>query len=197
MSRFQDTNITDLIESRYSKSTKKMDKYCKDLLSNFLYSKNIENIPENPSEWDGVLAQFFAEVQLESGEPLSLSTFNAIKYGIARCLKIDKNIDILKDPSFKTMHSVCGAKSSHLKKMGKANIKHYDIISSDDLMQIGEYDATNDPIALQLKVWFIIAFHFLLRGREFIVNLIVKKISSLVKSNKEIIHYCKQLYYIF
>jgi hypothetical protein len=123
-----------------------------------------------PKQVDNFLRDFFTSLNKADGTELSITSFNTIKYGVSRVLKKKLHMDILKDEAFKVTRDICISKNKKLKSVGKGAIKHHDIIPIHDLKKISDM-AVDTPVTLQLKVWFLIQYHFALRGREFIAQM--------------------------
>lgn len=160
-----DVNVPHLLSNKYAKKTTYMNAYAQKLLESFLRFKNITVDYTNAQELDELLCQFYAHVRKEDGEYFSMNTFTSLRYAIARKMKDDHALDIVNGPEFTKSSQVFQAMKAELKKNGKGIVKHYPIISPEDLLKIASMDVGN-PTGLQLKVWFTLHMHFVLRGRE-------------------------------
>ena len=136
MKRFAETDIDALLDNKSSKNTRYNDDYAFRLFNAFLKRSNLnfEEVVANYSQFDSVLANFFASVRKENGDEFQANSLVCLRHAIKRKL----SIDILKNGAFKKSTEVFDAVLIDLKRKGKAVVKHYDIISSNDLILIKE-----------------------------------------------------------
>ncbi len=111
------------------------------------------------------LCDFYAALRKEDGSHLTTSSLTTIRYSLARFLKDELTMDIIKDPDFLRANEVFSGKQAFLKKNGKGSTKHHSVISDEDLRKIANL-STETPECLQMKVWFLIQYHFARRGAE-------------------------------
>jgi hypothetical protein len=166
-----DINIPEILSAKFSKKTRYMNKYGERLLETYIREKNIPVNFSSSDSLDSLLTNFYACVRKEDGTPFTVSTFISLRYSLARVIKEKYHFDIINDILFTKSNEVFSALIIDLKKTGNAIIKHFPIISDDDLKLIAEMP-TNTPSSLQLKVWFTIHLHFVLRGRENLHDMI-------------------------
>jgi hypothetical protein len=169
MSRFSATiNIVTLklLEDRYAKSTKKMDKYIAGLLRTYCVQKQFDyNSTTSLVEWDSLLVTFYASIKKDDGGEFNTSSINSIRYSTARLLKEKLHVDILHHNAFTKSNNVHAALRAKLKRLGKGSTKQFDVISDEDQEKLALM-LTDTPIRLQWKVWLTVMLHFLNRGME-------------------------------
>lgn len=157
--------MLELQKDKYSKRTINATAYAERLLKQFTSTTKTDISKAENTEICQLLCGFYSSLRKDDGENLCVMTLRNIRYGIARYMKQTRNMDILKDSKFLEANDVFDSKTAHLKKLGKGTIKHYDIISEEDLKKIGNLNI-NSPTQLQLKVWFTIQYHYARRGME-------------------------------
>jgi hypothetical protein len=163
--RFIPTDPNELIVGKYSKKTHAATMYSQRLLQHFLTSHGLELQKMDKSSLSSKLCDFYASLRRENGDELTAASLVNIRYGLCRYVKNLLNIDIIKDTEFTKANNVFVGKLSQLKRDGKSYTLHFNVISSEDMKKIGEMNV-NTPHELQLKTWFIIQYHFALRGGE-------------------------------
>ncbi|XP_070177433.1 uncharacterized protein [Littorina saxatilis] len=115
-----------------------------------------------------VLAHFYIDARNETGGHYKSTTLSSLRYGISRFLKEKKNIDILRDSSFKGANVSFGTAMRELKQMGKGEITHYPEINGDDLQKMYNHMlfSSDTPHGLANKVQMDIRLYFCRRGEE-------------------------------
>ena len=87
MKRFSDKEGDDILHNKYSKKTIYTDIYVKRMLQKYSDGKNIILDFNNVELCDKILSNFMASVNKLDGSNLTVSSINAIKYGLSRIFK--------------------------------------------------------------------------------------------------------------
>jgi hypothetical protein len=182
-----EVDIDSILASKYAKTTESFDDYTQRLLNNLLQEKKLTVDYTDVHSVDNMLASFYSTVRKEDGEFFSINTFNGIHHSVARILKKKHNLDILKDKSFTRSNSTFEAMVKELKKCGFGAVRHYPVISDEDLVKIAHWK-WETPSDLQLKSWFTLHFHTALRGRENLHDLKKNDIIALHKLHTYVIN---------
>ena len=118
-----------------------------------------ETLPE-------LLRGFYAGCCKDDGEEHTLVTVRSLRYGLSWHFKALYGVDICKDPEFNTCNSTFVSKLRDLKRIGKDEIHHKQIISYADLLKLKQYLNIDTPQGLLDFVWFNIMFYFGRRAVE-------------------------------
>jgi hypothetical protein len=182
--RFDTTaSVGDILGTQYKSSTLRNDKYSDKLLQEFCGLKKFDYHSNSClSDWDSLLCEFFISAKKSDGLDFTASSLHSLRYAIGRVLKGKIGVDIISHDSFKKSSSVHKAMIRKLKQGGKGYVKHYDVITDDDMKKIAEMPF-NTPALLQWRVWLNIMLHFLNRGRENIHNLTKNDIELIQRSD--------------
>ena len=117
------------------------------------------------------LMRFYCEARSKSSEVYHKNTLINLRAAINRHLAdLKRNIDIVKDPDFKTANGVLdGLFKERVRDGTSKSTQHKAIIEKEDLVKISTYleDAASSPVALRLCVWYQLSVHFVTRGLEF------------------------------
>ncbi|VDI51112.1 Hypothetical predicted protein [Mytilus galloprovincialis] len=162
-------DITDLLELKDSKSTKRCITHSLKSFRGFLGEDNEFETFDKP-KLNEKLRLFFASLRKTDGNHLKKSTLTNYRYGLTKYLKEHCSIDITKDAQFAGSKDVFKAVVVNLKKKGYASTEHKPPISKEDLQKLYNTNSiainTTTPYGLQKKVWFDIMFYLCRRGQE-------------------------------
>lgn len=127
------------------------------------------------TELDDLLRRFYAELRTADGKLYSRSTFSGIRSAINRHIRappFNRTISILNN-EFHRSNAVFKATLKKLSVDGLDVTKHHEAISDGDLRKLRgtEVFHSNDPRALQKRVWFELTLAFARRGCENIQKL--------------------------
>ena len=87
---------------------------------------------------------------------------------------IECDIDIVKDTEFKAVNAMLNAKLKFNLSNGLPRpTKHHPIIPEANIITINEYLNINNPVALRLKIWYLLDIHFMSRGCECYPQLMI------------------------
>ena len=163
-----DVDIDKLIEEKDSKSTKSSTKNAVKILREFCVEKGLQTEFENLSktELNDLLKSFYANARKKDGIFYSKNSINSIRYGIARYLMAQKEVDIVNDTAFSSSNRVFSASLVELKRVGMAKVNHHPEITKEDLEKLYSSFNLSTPKGLQQKCFFDIMFHLVRRGRE-------------------------------
>lgn len=161
-SRFAEYSVEELsniLENRDSTNTKNVIKAAEIVLKQYCDAKDKEfqELAEMPVyELDIFLQRFYAEIRQKNGKKYSRSSMISIRFGLQRLLRKLRNVDITNDAEFKTSKEMFQAVLIDLKRCGKGDTKHKDVISEADLQKLYKSDtfSLDRPKTLQNKVFF-------------------------------------------
>ena len=164
-------DISRLLADKDSKSTSRLVKYSVLLFRNYLTDSGLDPNFESLSNEDlnTQLRTFYASARTKNGKTFKKSTLNTIRFGLAKHMKQEKNIDISEHPEFKSSRDVYMAVLSDMKHKGVGAVAHNPPISQVDLVKLYSDKHTFNtmtPAGLQNKVWFEIMFYLCRRGKE-------------------------------
>ena len=169
---FDDEEFNDLITSKDAENTKKSTKQAVGVFREYLREKSLPGDFETLDKQTlaKILGKFYVEARKTNGDYYKTATLNAIRAGLNRHLKSEYQdlIDIIKDSEFVKANEAFKAATVELKKIGKGDVKHHEIITDNDLQKLYEsavFDQ-NLPSGLQDKVWFELMLFICRRGRE-------------------------------
>ena len=175
----KDRLLSGLESENTKKATKRSVKLLKTWLSATGRQTDFEQLP--PSDLDLMLTSFWLEARTSSNERYKAASMMNIRHGINRHLSAirpeDDPADILKDVVFKSSNKHFLAVIKELKRTGKGDIKHNDIVIENELQKCYKYfgeTISKDSTSLQEKVYFDIVLHLIRRGRENIRILTTK-----------------------
>lgn len=164
----EDFNYGDIKRLRYAKGTQYQTANVKNLFDQYCQGKNAKvdnNSPNFKEALNSLIASFLLSIRKLTGELYSTSTFNGMYFSLARSLMDEYSVDVIQDPAFVGARNARKAMKGVIKKSGLGYVKHTDTILENDLQKIAIMDIST-PVSLQLKSWFLIQFHFALRGCE-------------------------------
>lgn len=72
-----------------------------------------------------------------------------------------------------------------IKRSGNGAVSHFPVISDDDLSLLANWNWKN-PMELQLKAWFTLHFHTILRGRENLHDLKIEDLQITLENGREV-----------
>ena len=125
-----DVDIDKLIEEKDSKSTKSSTKNAVKILREFCVEKGLQIEFENLSktELNDLLKSFYANARKKDRTFYSKNSINSIRYGIARYLMAQKEVDIVNDTAFSSSNRIFSASLAELKSVGMAKVSLFCII---------------------------------------------------------------------
>ena len=146
---------------------KKATKASKAIFEEYIREKKLHH-PEISEELASVLKSFYAEVRKKDGSEYTKNLLCSIRFGLNRYFRSVFNNDIIKDKEFDEANSVYEAQCVALKKRGLVKTEHKPPIADEDIKRLYESGVfnTDNPTALQNKVFFEIMFFFCRRGRQ-------------------------------
>ena len=112
------------------------------------------------------LDSFYANARTKKGEFYKKNSFSSIRFGIARHLKMESDVDIIDDQRFRTSNMTYKAALVELKRIGKGSVDHHPEITPQDLKKLYDSFKTDSAVELQEKVLFDIIYYLCRRGRE-------------------------------
>ena len=117
--------ISELMNSKDSKSTQRAVTWNIKLFQDFLIQKNVPGEFETytKQKLDEMLRLFYASIRKKDGEMMKKSSVNLLKYGLAKYLKETAQIDINIDPVFASSKGVFSAVLTDMKKKGFGAVK--------------------------------------------------------------------------
>ena len=98
------------------------------------------------------------------------NTLKTVRAAINRHLKdIGRIVDIVRVTEFRSANAMLTAKLKFNLRNGLSRpTQHHPIISNQELMQINTYlSKKEDIVSLRVRVWYLLAIHFVSRGIEF------------------------------
>ena len=120
-------------------------------------------------ELASLLRRFYAEIRKKNGDLYSRSGLINVRASIQRHLAAppyNVTYSIQKDREFLSANQVIQAQVKQLRKLGKDETKHKDLIEEEDMAKIKGKMDTNTATGLQQKVFLDILTHFARRGQE-------------------------------
>jgi len=148
-----------------AKATKQMTQLSVNIFKSWLKSKGES---EDFETWDeaklnNTLEIFYTEVRRQNGKDYSKSTLIGIRAGLNRHLMnppFRRNINIIHSPNFASSARMLYAVVKNISLKGE--VKKIPTIAPEDLSKLRETKAfnINDPLELQQKVFFDIAYEF-------------------------------------
>ena len=79
------------------------------------------------------MINFYAEIKKKDGEPYSRSSLVSILLGMQRHFQSLRKFDIINDVAFKLSNEMFKSVMTLLKRQGKANVQHKDVITEADM----------------------------------------------------------------
>lgn len=165
--------FSNFIADQQPKSTKQKTKYDLQTWYNFCEQKNemrkVEDIPFE--QLNLLLCSFFKDVTKKNGEVYEPSTLTSFQRSIQRYLNSKgSTANLLKGDEFKLSREVLKSKKKKLVvDHGKGNrpkaTRVLSEVEEDKLFAEGEFGSQN-PVALQRTVWWLLALHFGFRARD-------------------------------
>ena len=114
--RFIHCDPEKLREEKYAKSTVYNNDYAKRLFIQFIEEKQAVLEKLDKQQLGDYLSDFYASLRKEDGSHLTMSSLTTIRYSLARILKKELTVDILKDQAFLRANEVFSGKLAFLKK---------------------------------------------------------------------------------
>ena len=93
------------------------------------------------------LDSFYANARTKKGE-FDKTSFSSIRFGIARHLKMESDVDIIDDQRFRTSNMTYKAALVELKRIRKGSVDHHPEITPQDLKKL--YDSFKTDSAVEL-----------------------------------------------
>ncbi len=130
-----------------------------------------EKLPDD--ELNDLLRRFFASVRNKEGKEYSKSGMTNLRSALNRHLSLpphSRQINLMRDKTFQKANKVFKGQLRKNKKAGLHKVKHTKSMSAEEIDQCHDnYFLPNmhtNPLALQHKVFFDVAYHMARRGRE-------------------------------
>jgi hypothetical protein len=100
-------------------------------------SINCEELIQQPKEEISCsLINFYAEIRKKDGELYSCSSLISIRFGMQRHFQLLRKFDIIIDVAFKLSNEMFKSVMTLLKRLGKANVQHKDVITEADMEKL-------------------------------------------------------------
>ena len=166
MKAFENENIP----ASTRESTKRYTEKFKTFLSENGLSDQIETMPVR--FLSKYLQYYYYKLKKNDGGCFSPSTLKGIRAGIQRYLtspEVNRRINIMKDKEFDRANGVLRSLVGKWLKSGNKG-KQFSGIQPTDQSKIMNYFDRSTPVILQQEVWFLIVYHFGLRGRELLAS---------------------------
>lgn len=117
------------------------------------------------------LRKFYGELQNREGKSYSKSSLVSMRGALQRYLtgdRVQRVINIVTGPEFKSANDVLNGKLKQLKREGLDVSKSHPPISDNDILKMYSSGTLSNlnPTSLQLKVFLEVCMHFGRRGRE-------------------------------
>ena len=123
----------------------------------------------SPTELNGILRKFFAEVKTNKKTDLTPSALTGIRAAIHRTITgqpISRSINILKDVEFTQANKMFEVVCKSYYKRGNPKPQHKNPIEAGDMEKLNSYFSNDCPDKLQEFVWFNLCYYLGRRGRE-------------------------------
>ena len=165
----EEEDLSNLLDNKDSKNTKKTIQLAVNTLIAYCVSKNVifadfEKLPADAL--CGHLRSFYASIRTQKGEYYSKKSMISIRYGIQRHFLKVRDLDIVNNDEFKPANLVFQAMLVKLKQVGKGSSEHKPPIEADDLAVLYTSFDLDSPVDLQNKVFIDFMIYFCNRGRE-------------------------------
>ena len=182
--RFADLGEAEIKKLLDEKDSVNTTKASKAIFEEYIREKKLHH-PEISEELASVLKSFYAEVRKKDGSVYTKNLLCSIRFGLNRYFRSVFNNDIIKDKEFDEANSVHEAQCVALKKRGLVKTEHKPPIADEDIKRLYESGVfnTDNPTALQNKVFFEIMFFFCRRGRQNLREL--KRDDFAIKTNPQ------------
>ena len=127
-----------------------------------------ELIQQSKEEIGCFLINFYAEIRKKDGELYSCQSLISIRFGMQRHFQLLRKFDIIIDVAFKLSNEMFKSVMTLLRRLGKANVQHKDVITEADMKEIytSKTLSINTAQGLQYKVFIDIMFYTCRRCRE-------------------------------
>ena len=163
--------LQELLENRYSSNTKNVIGAAKRIFPDHCRTKSInseELIQQSKEEKKCSLINFYAEIRKKGGELYSCSSLISIRFGMQRHFQSLRKFDIIIDVAFKLSNEMFKSVMTLLKRLGKANVQHKDVITEVDMKKLytSKILDINTAQGLHYKVFIDIMFYTCRRCRE-------------------------------
>ena len=174
--------LQSILENRDSSNTKQVVEMAKRILNEYCVAKSLifEGLrTKTKEEIAETLLSFYAEVRKKDGDVYSRSSMISIRFGLSKYFQSMRKFDIINDADFKLPNEMFKAVLTQLKRSGKGDVTHKEVISDADMQKLVNSDVLNcdNPQGLQYKVFLDVMFYTCRRGRE---NLRKMQISDFV-----------------
>lgn len=137
----------------------------------FLREKQLSpEFEKTPDEiLNNYLRYFYSSLKKEDNSYYSPSTLVCIRASIQRFLSsanINRNVNIITDPTFKRANKTLKAMVSKAMSFTVKNEEKFPAIENSDMILLRTYFDRSTPQRLQREVWFSLTYYFGFRGRE-------------------------------
>jgi len=165
-----DDHINGLVDSRMSKSTRRLINYSVAVFSAYARERNItkdlQRLPQ--SELNELLCLFYAGVRKQDGSVYMQSALSSLRYGLHKHFLNVCGYDIIHDSAFQSSCKAFSAVVKEAKKHGKSVVQYKQPLSAADLNKLycSGLLSTSDPVGLQNKVFVDLMVHLCSLGRQ-------------------------------
>ena len=128
--------LQELLENRDSSNTKNVIGAAKRIFLDYWRAKSInseERLQQSKEEIACFLDNFYAEIRKKDGELYSRSSRISIRFGMQRHFQSLRKFDIINDVAFKLSNEMLKSVMTLLKRSGKGNVQHKDVITEADM----------------------------------------------------------------
>ena len=162
-----------IIQGSKKKSTNKATEYHTKLLRLYLEKKKHKILEEIlDQELPDLLCDFYFSIRTkEKKDTYSVQSQKCIRASLNRYFKKVRGINIITDTRFIQANEVFDGCKAKAKKEGKGVRKRFEMITNEDMKQLGIYfqhekDEAPNPRKLQQCVMFYVIYFFCRRGQE-------------------------------
>jgi integrase len=170
-----DAEVANSTSNSYSKNTHYATNETVNLLRQFYTQQPAtSNQPQfdnlTSDQMNSVLEKFYLSCKTRKDEDYKSTTWKTLRQNLRRALKESHRYDIINDHEFDSGNKVFKNKMRFLKSVGKGYIKHHDDISENDTQLVIKTLNIDNPVELQLLMWFYLQLYFARRGQENLHN---------------------------
>jgi len=108
----------------------------------------------NKVKMNDLLEKFYLCCRTVDDDDYKASSMRTMRHNISRAVMESHNYDIIHDAEFATSNTCFSNKQKTLKETGKGAVNHHSDIPQTDLRKIVATLSPDNPVHLQLLVWF-------------------------------------------
>ena len=185
-----DDDVERMVAECVPENTRKTTEKWLRVFRNYLLEKEIQCdlTTVEPANLDVILAKFYAEVNQSDGSPYGQSSMLGCRAALHRHLRqSNRDFNIIGDKAFGHCNQVLDARLKKLKREGNLPaVRHKETITRGDFHSIMQYFGAHDgPVPLTEYVWFVLTYHFCLRGSESQAQLRVEDLQERTSDSGE------------